>query len=84
LDPEAAETIHPNNVKRVARAIEICKTTGRKKSELDRESREPECPYDAVVIGLQYNCRQILYDRIDRRVDQMMEQGLLEETRRLR
>ena len=84
LDPEAAEAIHPNNVKRVARAIEICKTTGRKKSDLDRESREPACLYDATVIGLRYNSRQILYDRIDRRVDQMMEQGLLEETRRLR
>ena len=84
LDPESAEAIHPNNVKRVARAIEICKTTGRKKSDLDRESREPDCPYDAVVIGLHYNCRQTLYDRIDRRVDLMMEQGLLEETRRLR
>ena len=84
VDPEAAEAIHPNNVKRVARAIEICKTTGRRKSDLDRESREPDCPYDAVVIGLHYNNRQTLYDRIDRRVDLMMEQGLLEETRLLR
>ncbi len=84
LDPAAAEAIHPNNVKRVARAIEICRVTGRKKSELDRESREPECPYDATVIGLQYHDRQILYDRIDRRVDIMLEQGLVEETRRLR
>lgn len=84
LDPETAEAVHPNNVKRVARAIEICRTTGRKKSDLDRESREPESPYDATVIGLHYDHRQILYDRIDRRVDVMMEQGLLEETRRLR
>jgi tRNA dimethylallyltransferase len=84
LDPETAEAVHPNNVKRVARAIEICKTTGRKKSDLDRESREPESPYDATVIGLHYDDRKILYDRIDRRVDIMMEQGLLDETRRLR
>ena len=84
LDPASAEAIHPNNVKRVIRAIEICRTTGRKKSDLDRESREPESPYHATVIGLQYNDRSILYDRIDRRVDLMMEQGLLEETRRLR
>jgi tRNA dimethylallyltransferase len=84
LDPESAEAIHPNNVKRVVRAIEICRTTGRKKSDLDRESREPDSPYDATVIGLRYGCRQLLYDRIDRRVDIMMEQGLLEETRRLR
>ncbi len=84
LDPESAEAIHPNNVKRVARAIEICRTTGRKKSDLDRESRQPDCPYDATVIGLHYNDRQLLYDRIDRRVDIMLEQGLVEETRRLR
>ena len=80
----AAEAIHPNNIKRVARAIEICKTTGRKKSDLDRESREPDCPYDATVIGLHYDSRQLLYDRIDRRVELMLEQGLLEETSRLR
>ena len=84
LDPESAEAIHPNNVKRVARAIEICRTTGRKKSDLDRESREPDCPYDATVIGLRYESRQLLYDRIDRRVDSMLEQGLVDETRRLR
>ncbi len=84
LDPETAATVHPNNVKRVARAIEICRTTGRKKSDLDRESREPACPYDATVIGLRYESRQLLYDRIHRRVDIMLEQGLLEETRRLR
>ena len=84
LDPESAEAIHPNNVKRVARAIEICRTTGRKKSDLDRESRESASPYDATVIGLRYNDRQLLYDRIDRRVDIMLEQGLIEETKRLR
>ena len=84
LDPEAAAAIHPNNRKRVVRAIEICKTTGRKKSDLDRESRVPACPYDATVIGLRYESRQLLYNRIDRRVDIMLEQGLVEETRRLR
>jgi tRNA dimethylallyltransferase len=84
LDPESADAIHENNVKRVARAIEICKTTGRKKSDLDRESREPDCPYEATVIGLHYDSRELLYSRIDRRVDLMLEQGLLEETRRLR
>ena len=84
LDPETAGTVHPNNVKRVARAIEICRTTGRKKSDLDRESREPECPYDATVIGLLYESRELLYSRIDQRVDMMLAQGLLEETRRLR
>ena len=84
LDPESADAIHPNNVKRVARAIEICRTTGRKKSELDRESREPESPFDATVIGLRYDSRELLYSRIDRRVDVMLAEGLIEETKRLR
>ena len=84
LDPESADAIHPNNIKRVARAIEICRTTGRKKSELDRESREPESPFDATVIGLRYDSRELLYSRIDRRVDIMLAEGLIEETKRLR
>lgn len=84
LDPESAAAIHPNNVKRVARAIEICRTTGRRKSELDRESRAAACPYDATVIGLRYNDRSILHSRINRRVDEMLARGLLDETRRLR
>lgn len=84
LDPASAEIIHPNNVKRVIRAIEICRTTGRTKSELDIASRNVECPYDPLVIGLGYGCRELLYDRIDRRVDAMLAAGLVEETCRLR
>ena len=84
LDPASAEAIHPNNVKRVVRAIEICRTTGKTKSELDRASREVESPYDALVVGLSYTDRARLYERIDRRVDLMLEAGLVEETKRLR
>lgn len=84
VDPEAAAAIHPNNVKRVVRALEICRTTGATKSELDRRSREPEGPYAATVIGLHYNDRAILYDRINRRVDEMLASGLVEETKKLR
>ena len=84
LDPETAEAVHPNNIKRVVRAVEICKTTGRRKSDLDRESRIPDSHYDATVIGLHYDSRELLYERIDRRVDIMLSEGLLEETRRLR
>ena len=83
LDPESAATIHPNNVKRVIRAIEICRTTGQTKSELDRRSRLADSPYNALVIGLGYRDRAILYDRIDRRVDRMMEMGLGREVRSL-
>ena len=84
LDPEAAASIHPNNVKRVVRAIEICRTAGMTKTEADRRSREPESPYDALVIGLRYEDRSVLYERIDRRVDLMLADGLVEETKKLR
>ena len=84
LDPQSAATIHPHNVKRVVRALEIYYTTGKSKSEFDRLSSNMECPYRALVIGLRYQNRDILYDRINHRVDQMMAEGLPEETRRLR
>ena len=83
LDPEAAETIHKNNVKRVMRAIEICLVTGKKKSEIDKKNSEITDKYDHRVITLAFNDRQVLYDRIDRRVDMMIEEGLVEETKRL-
>ncbi len=82
LDPESAATIHPNNVKRVARAIEICLTLGGTKSAHDRATRERPSPYDALVIGLGAD-RPLLYERIERRVDTMLAEGLLDETRRL-
>jgi tRNA dimethylallyltransferase len=79
VDPESAAATHPNNVKRVVRALEIYLCCGKSKTELDRESRTGELCYDATVIGLQYENRDILYDRIDRRVDIMMADGLLKE-----
>ncbi len=83
IDPESADAIHPNNVKRVIRAIEIYRTTGTPKSVLDRQSREGGERYDATVIGLRYLDRERLYERIDRRVDIMLQEGLLDETRSL-
>ena len=83
LDPEAAETIHKNNVKRVMRAIEICLVTGQKKSEIDKKNSEITDKYDHKVITLCFNDRNLLYDRIDRRVDLMIKEGLVEETKRL-
>ena len=83
VDPESAAAIHANNVRRVARALEIFELTGLTKTETDRRSRMRETPYDALVIGLRYAEREILYRRIDDRVDQMLEMGLLEETERL-
>ncbi|MBR0443091.1 MAG: tRNA (adenosine(37)-N6)-dimethylallyltransferase MiaA [Clostridia bacterium] len=83
VDPESAAAIHPNNVKRAIRALEIYECCGVPKSELDRRSRERGLCYDARVIGLRYRSRELLYSRIDRRVDIMMADGLLDETRRL-
>ena len=83
VDPESAEAIHPNNVKRVVRALEIYEQTGIPKSEFDRRSQAGESPYDALVIGLHYPRREVLYERINRRVDIMLADGLLDETKQL-
>lgn len=83
VDPESADAIHENNVKRVARALEIYESTGMTKTEADRRSRELASPYDATVVGLFYPTREILYGRIERRVDEMLAAGLVEETERL-
>lgn len=83
IDAESADEIHPNNVKRVIRALEIYKTSGRKKSDIDRESKLAEPQYRAVQIGIKYNDRELLYDRINLRVDKMIDAGLIEETRAL-
>ena len=80
-DPTEAEKVHPNNIKRVIRALEICKTTGMTKTEADKLALGQK-PYDAEYIGLDSD-REVLYDRINRRVDIMMEQGLLDEVKML-
>ena len=83
IDPESAAATHKNNIKRVARAIEVYRVSGVTKTELDRRSRLSGDRYDACVIGLRYADRQTLYDRINRRVDIMIDEGLAEETTRL-
>lgn len=83
FDPQSAERLHPNNGKRILRAIEIYQATGITMSEHLKRSRPKPSPYRAGVIGLDYRNRQTLYDRIDRRVDQMVEQGLLQEARQI-
>lgn len=79
VDPESAAVIHKNNVRRVLRALEIYETTGKKKSEWDKESREGEGAVCLLHITLDFKNRDVLYERIDRRVHLMMEQGLLSE-----
>lgn len=83
VDPASAENIHPNNVKRVIRALEIYKTSGVIKSELDARSREYGNRYKALQIGIRYDDRDILYHRIDERVDKMLSDGLLSEVTEL-
>lgn len=83
VDPESAASIHKNNEKRVIRALEIYLATGRTKSELDRESKSFESPYDARVAYLTFADRSLLYSRIDSRVDAMIAEGLVEEARSL-
>lgn len=82
IDPESAEAIHANNVKKVIRALEYYRQTGEKISEHNAEQRQNESPYNFCYFVLN-NLREVLYERIDRRVDLMMEQGLVEEVRRL-
>ncbi len=82
LDPVSAEQIHPNNKKRVLRALEICLSAGCRKSELDAASVRGDTPYDACVIGLRWP-RELLNARIDLRVDAMLRDGLVQESARL-
>ena len=81
VDPESAERIHPNNVKRVMRALEIYEITGKTMTESLKSSVKPPI-YNAVQYGINYD-REVLYDRINRRVDIMLEQGLVDEVKRL-
>ena len=82
VDPAYAEIMHANNVKRVTRALEYHYLTGQKFSEHNAEQKEKESPYDAAVIILNMD-REKLYERIELRIDLMMEQGLLEEVKGL-
>lgn len=82
LDPNAAVDIHPNNRKRVIRALELC-MSGTSKTEQNENSLLCDSPYDALYIGIGYKDRQKLYDRINKRVDLMLEAGLENEARQM-
>lgn len=82
VDPIACETIHINNTKRVIRALEFFETTGEKISEHNKTEKEREPFYDAKIFVLNMN-RERLYNRIDKRIDLMLEQGLVDEVKRL-
>lgn len=82
MDPKAAEQIHPNNLKRVIRAIEVYKLTGIARDVHMENSRRKKSEIEYTVIGLELN-RTWLYERINMRVDNMISDGLIEEVRRL-
>lgn len=81
VDPEAANIIDKNNVRRVIRALEIYKVTGKTKTELDKESIK-ETKFDFLMYGIKTD-REELYNRINKRIDYMMEQGLVSEVEEL-
>lgn len=83
VDPASAGKLHPSDEKRILRALEVYRETGETISEHDRKSRETPDRYDALYIGLSFRDRQDLRERIDRRVDVMVEQGLLDEVQAL-
>lgn len=82
IDPEAAEKIHKNNIKRVIRALEVHDITGIKFSETNTDIRKQSNKYECILIGLSMD-RKVLYDRINERVDKMLSEGLVEEVKAL-
>ena len=82
IDAIAIEKISPNDKKRILRILEIYHATGRTKTEQEIESRKKEVEYDYKVYALDWD-RQTLYDRINKRVDMMIEQGLIEEVKQI-
>ncbi len=83
IDPDSAEEIHENNMKRVIRAIEYYRQTGERISEHNKREREKKSPYDFLYYVVNTD-RARLYERIERRVDLMLEQGLVEEVMHLK
>ena len=82
-DPESAQKLHPNDKKRVVRALEVNIQTGKTISEHNRESKAVPPRFEAATIILDFEEREALYRRIDRRVDEMLAAGLEEEVRTL-
>lgn len=82
IDPETAAALHENNVGRIIRALEVYKTTGHTISQAKAMSRENPSPYEFIMISLDFADRDILRERINRRVDDMVKRGLVNEARK--
>ena len=83
VDPEAAARLHPNDHKRIIRALEVYRSTGKTITQHNRETQAIPPRYDALTIGLAFQDRQAMWWRIDQRVDEMVAAGLEDEVRRL-
>ena len=81
IDPLTAERLHLRDKSRIIRAIEIYRVTGKTMTEQKALSKAEPSPYNSLIIGINYRDRNVLYDRINRRVDVMLENGLLEEAK---
>lgn len=82
IDKEAMKNISPNDKKRILRVLEIYKETGKTKTEIEKESRKNGIPYDYRIFAINMP-RDILYDKINKRVDIMLEKGLIQEVEKL-
>lgn len=81
IDPETAERLHDNDIKRLIRALEIFRVTGKTQSEMNKESTKEKSPYLFYKAGLNFFDRELLYERINSRVDKMIEHGFLDEVK---
>lgn len=82
IDFEAAKKLHPNNKRRIIRALEVFELTGKTFTELNLISKQNQSPYNPIMIGITYRNREKLYERINKRVDIMLQNGLLEEAKK--
>jgi tRNA dimethylallyltransferase len=80
-DPALAEKLHPNNLGRVIRALEVFEATGERMSALQERARQQLSEYDALMLGITFRSREKLYERVNLRIDGMLERGLLEEAK---
>lgn len=83
FDPQTALALHENNLNRIVRAIEVYRVTGKTISQQKQESRREESPYNPCIIGLTFKEREKLYERINLRVDKMIELGLIDEAKQV-
>ena len=83
VDPDSAARLHPNDEKRIIRALEVYQSTGKTITQHNLETRAIPPRYDALTLALAFEQREDMWSRIDRRVDQMMDQGLVDEVQRL-